>query len=492
MKLPTLYISIASGCLFGVSFVIPFLWWCFLPAFVLFIHLIGKEDSLKRMFFFGWLVGTLHYAGSFFWVWSSFPIMWMQDGSVALQLGAILYYWVVTSAVVGLGGGIVSVVIKKICKSNWMLIAFVPLAWVFSEILKSLFFSIYTFGDGSFLSAGFSYGYLGYLLSENPLTLRLASIAGVYGLSYVAALIGVVTYIAISKRLYTQKPFVVAGIVCVVLAVSLSLVPMAESEKNGKEVISLEAHFDRDYLAQENARTLKNAEVNEAMAQALKQGVDVIVAPEDVRWSDSFETTSELFAWMKKQTDSRDVVIIDNGPALDARGEHVIRAYMYDLRTESIYFFDKKYLVPQGEFFSYIHQLALSILMSKEEQKEIVETTHFKAGVLSDSELLPGHLPGVLFCFETMVPYGVKKAASYRNPDLIVHPISHAWFSKPLSFSLEYQLNSMLKVHAVWNRIPIVTSGSMTESKMYLPSGKVEKGEIINTTEHTILKKFSL
>jgi apolipoprotein N-acyltransferase len=165
---------------------------------------------------------------------------------------------------------------------------------------------------------------------------------------------------------------------------------------------------------------------------------------------------------------------------------------MYDLSTESIYFFDKKYLVPQGEFLSYIHEATLSLLMSKERTKEVLDFAHFKAGVLGDSNLLPPHLPGILFCFETMVPYGVRKAARYRDPDLIVHPISHAWFSDPLSFSLEYQLNGMLKVHAVWNNIPIVTSGSMTQSRMYLPSGDAEDGEIIHATEHTILKKFSL
>jgi apolipoprotein N-acyltransferase len=319
--------------------------------------------------------------------------------------------------------------------------------------------------------------------------LWLANIAGVYGLSYVASLFGVLAFLFLVKKLYKKMPYNVAiAVLCTAIIIAPGL--STSDQKIDKEVISLEAYFDREFLAQENARALKNAEVKEAIALALKQDPDVIVTPEDVRWSDSFETTADLFAWVKEQTSSRDVVIIDTGPAVDARGENVIRAYMYDLSTESIYFFDKKFLVPQGEFLSYIHELGLSLLTSKEQMETIHETVRFKAGVIDDSELVPQHLPGILFCFETMVPYGVKKAASYRDPDLIVHPISHAWFTDPSS--LEYQLNSMLKVHAVWNNIPIVTSGSMTDSKMYLPSGEVGEGEVIKTAPHWTLKRFSL
>ena len=183
------------------------------------------------------------------------------------------------------------------------------------------------------------------------------------------------------------------------------------------------------------------------------------------------------------------MVIIDNGPAVDARGESVTRAYMYDLSTESIYFFDKKYLVPQGEFLSYIHEFALELLTDEKQMDKIEHAARFKAGIVADNEHIPEHLPGILFCFETMIPYGVYAAKIYRDPDFIVHPISHAWFTNP--FSLEYELGSMLKVHAVWNRIPIISSGSMTESEMYLPSGAVDEGEIIEAQEHWMLKRFS-
>jgi apolipoprotein N-acyltransferase len=134
MKLQPIYVSILSGFLFALSFVVSFLWWCFVPAFVLFLYAITTETSLKRIFFLGWAVGTLHYAGSFFWVWSSIPIMWMQDGNIALQFTAIGYYWTLTSLAVGLGGGIAAVAIKKIGHNSWSLIALVPVIWVASEV----------------------------------------------------------------------------------------------------------------------------------------------------------------------------------------------------------------------------------------------------------------------------------------------------------------------------------------------------------------------
>lgn len=485
----TFLLWLLSGILFGVSFVIPALWWCFLPGFVLFLYGIRHERSLYKIFFYGWLVGSLQYGGAFFWVWSAYPILWMQDQSMLLQLSAIGYYFALTSIAVGLGSGICAIAIKRLGNDPVRMIGFVPLIWVLSEVLKSLLFSIYAMGDGGFIYAGFSYGYIGYLLAENPLTLKIAAIAGVYGMSYAAALAAAILFVALIQRrsLKSRRALFVAVTLCVSACALYIYEPVYESRHT--VVISLEAHFDREYLAQEDATQKKNTEILQALELALIEDPDVIVAPEDVRFSAAFGSQEEFFAFVRSHTDSKKMVIIDTGPAMDARGKQVIRSYMYDLATDSVYFIDKKYLVPQGEFMSFVHDIALKLLMSKEQLNEVAHTARFKAGVMNDSSAFPAQLPGVLFCFETMVPYAVKRALSYRDPAFVVHPISHAWFVDP--YSLEYELQSMVRVHSVWNDVPIVTSGSMTKSRLYLPTGEIQDGTVIAEEAYWKLKKFS-
>jgi len=80
------------------------------------------------------------------------------------------------------------------------------------------------------------------------------------------------------------------------------------------------------------------------------------------------------------------------------------------------------------------------------------------------------HHPGVLFCFEYTDPTGVRSLVKER-PDLpfIAHPISHAWFNEP--HTLLSQIDSMLKVQAVWNQQYIVSAGSRVSGSVFTPGG---------------------
>lgn len=487
MHVPSYALWFASGFLFAVSFIFAWLWWCFIPAFVLLLYCIDREDSRTRLFLFGTLVGALQYGGAFFWVWSVFPILWLTDQAAWIQLSAVGFYWVVTSCAVGLGVSAFALFAKFFLRKNAFLILIVPLLWVCSEVLKSFLFSVYAFGPGSFISVGFSYGYLGYLLSEHGNLLQLAALGGVYALSYIAALIGVLAFVFFAQKRYMQKPYIVyAGVFAMLLL--LPTVPIHRHQELGKEVIVVETYFDPQFLAREGSEAVKREETKKAVALALEEDPDVIIMPEDVRLSDAFATSEAVFAWIETHTHNPHTILIDNGPSTDARGFSVIRAYVYDLRTRSVYFLDKRYLVPQGEYLSYLHQGLLSLFMSSNHLDSVQAYTRMHAGMLGDSSALPEYLPGVLFCFETMVPYGVARAENFRQPDFIAHPISHAWFNNP--FSLESQLDQMLKVGAVWNNVPIVTAASLSDSTLYLPSGEMRKGELLHEAPRWKLKQF--
>jgi apolipoprotein N-acyltransferase len=488
MTIPSWALFFLGGLLFGLCFVFPFLYWCFIPAFVLFLFGVKKESSVRKLFLYGLLSGTLHYAGSFYWVWSTFPILWMADAPYALQLGAIGLYWILTSVAMGVTSGFFAVWVKKFLSQPYLLLLLGPVLWVIGEVIRSFLFSLYAFGPGGFFNVGFSYGYLGYLLAETPRLSMLASVAGVYGLSYLAALISLTCYVVFFGR--EMRKFGIC--VLMLLAVLTFLLPFFFTqpyEAKGIKVVTVETYFDHAFFQKEGSGKEKKEELKKAVELAFSSAPDVILLPEDARLSDSFSSASELFIWAHEHASSREIVIIDGGPAVDARGRDVLRSYMYDLRTDSVYFFDKRYLVPQGEFISYVHQGILFLIVGKEKLQTILAEARFEPGVMNDAAVYPQHLPGILFCFETMVPYGVKRAEHWRSPEFIAHPISHAWFIDP--FSLEYQLYSMLKVSAIWNHVPIVSAGSMTESMLFLPSGGREEGQIVHETPLWKLREFN-
>lgn len=489
MKRFPLFSFIVSGLLFGVSFVLSFAYWCFIPAFVLMLWGIAKEHSHRNLFLFGTITGTLHYAGSFYWVWSTFPIQWMPDAPLWIQMSAIGFYWGLTSFAMGLSGGMFALLAKRAGNTASALLLYIPIVWVVTEVFRSFLFSVYAFGPGSFLNIGFSYGYLGYLLAEERHLLQLSALGGVYALSYIAALVGTLAYLCIVHRIF-RKPAVLSGVAGLLLcAVLVPAIPVHSDPHQGTRVIALETYFVHSNTENEDERAQRKAAVLEAVSLALQESPDAVVLPEDLRLTDGFDSMDAFFTWALAQSPTTSVVIIDNGPAIDARGYNVLRSYTYDLRTRSVYFSDKRYLVPQGEYISYLHTFVLSLFLPKEKLDAIKDFARFRPGVTTDNPAYPSYLPGILFCFETMVPYGVKRAAHFRSPEFIAHPISHSWFNNP--FSLEYQLTSMLKVSAVWNDIPVVSAGDMTQSKLFLPSGGVDEGRILKEGDRWKLREFT-
>lgn len=482
---------IASGLLFAVGFVHSLFFWTFIPAFVLFYVALERTQKTFSIFYGGLLAGTGIYLGSFYWVWSTIPIQWMHDQPIWLHIVAVLFYWLLTSTVCGIGCGVFALVAKRYMHDALQFMMIAPIAWVFSEIVRSLFFSVYTMGEGSIVSADFSFGYIGYHLAATPVTLWLSSVAGVYGLSYLASLAGGATYWFVrGTRSQKAHAAFVAAVVVVFFAAFALISGLPKHETLSIDVISIDTMFDKHFNGIEGAADMKKEALLDALQTALSYDPHSIIFPEDARISDYFASADELFTWIDAHSNGSTVSIVDNGPQVDARGTTVVRTYLYDIEQKEVYFFDKKYLVPQGEFMSYLHSFIVGMFVEDEEFGRIQSETRMQAGVVDDSSSVPGYLPGVLFCFETMVPLSVKRIESLRPHPFIAHSISHSWFAQPRA--LEYQLALMMKVHAVWNGVSIVSAGNMAQGMHYMPSGNVEEGSVLEQSNWWTIRLFTL
>lgn len=432
----------------------------------------------------------IHLGALYYWL-SAYPVRFIDSSSIFLQFGIIGSYWLEASIVMGISTGLFAMIIKNGLLSRMFLIVFGPMLWVVSEMCASLLFSIASMGPGGTINIQFSFGYLGYLVAQSHSLASVTGIAGVYGLSFLASLIAILLYVYMRDKLYKHTLYNILALFCFLLL--FIFVPYFKSsyEHSGTHVVVVETNFDKEFWLKEFPEEIKSEEIVDAVANALEYKSDVIILPEDSRLTDAFDSTDKLFQWVTANNSEYVGVIVDSGKFFtdeDAQTS-VLRVYMYDVKEQSVSFFDKQYLVPQGEFLPYFHGAIMSLFMSQDRLNGIKENLQYIPGSVSDSTMIPSNLPAVLFCSESISPSGVRSALQARNPSFVTHLVSHAWFSNP--YSLWYQLDSMLRIQSMWNDIPIVSAGNVSQSKLYLPTGHIETGILLVETPLWSIKSFS-
>jgi apolipoprotein N-acyltransferase len=481
------------GGFLGIGFIFPAWWWL---AFVAIIWMVSALETsvptrkLMGLFALAWGIKSLC---SIVWFWSAYPIDWVEGLSVGVQLTLISVYWITSGLWLSSGGALFGFLSRCILRQSsisraWAL-GLIPVVWLLSEISAAVVFSFFTAGPGSFLQAYFSFGMIGYLLATTPFGVWAAAVGQVYGLTILMVGISIFLYI-IKKNISTIR---FAGVaITLVILVSFVSFPLSEQGNTTQTVIVVDTRFDPQMLSTEFGYEVKFDTLQTAVDAAVAQSADVVLLPEDSRYlyGKFIDANSEqvMAYWQFAHPDSR-AVVIDSGRYTTQSGETVLRASVLDPKNNVVWEFDKQYLVPQGEYVPTAYGAVLRVLGYGRVVDAVAADSSYIPGPLSQTAKLPSHIPGVLFCFESVNPLGVTTLGHARTLPFIAHPISHGWFHEPTI--LWQQLDVMLQVQARFNGLPIVSAGNMVAGKMYLPSGKIETGEVIETGERYTLRRFT-
>ena len=229
-----------------------------------------------------------------------------------------------------------------------------------------------------------------------------------------------------------------------------------------------------DFFSLSERDSYKREQIIEALAVALETEADYVVLPEDSRYLNPALAPERAYSFFRFEQGDPRAVVIEAGRVPDEAGA-VLRVSIYDGIEKKAYGIDKQYLVPQGEFMPYLYTTTLQFLGGGKTASALEAKLKYRPGPLYEQSKLPKHLPGVLFCFASANPLAVYDLIEERELPFIVHPISHAWFHSP--DSLWQQLDVMLKIHAVWNNVPIVSAGNMVEGALYTEAGAKVIGE---------------
>lgn len=476
---------ISVGVMMGVGFLHAALWWSSILGLALMLRLLRTASySYTKTFFLGVLAGTAKTCLVIFWFWSAYPLDWIGVSDRTLQFITVFTVWFTVSLSIGLGLGFFCLAVRSVLqKGRAISLLVVPVTLVLSEMLGSLFFSVYSLGPQSTPNVHFSFGYFGYTFAGHGVFSLAAFVGGVYALSLLAGFIAVVLADSVLSR---KKAIIIFGIVVVSYFIPQSYLTSVPSTT----VSAVNTAFPIQQTMTEREREVRSSVLAEAFTAALATKSDVVVFPEAANGLGSFATTSDVLEFVSAAGDTRPIVVDSEEVVDEVTGSHVVAASIYDTSVGKMYTAYKNYLVPSGEFLPYNMVRAMRLLGFTEvvavlEQKMRLASNHSRA-----VESLPSTLPGVLFCSESVSPLGTTKATRGDDVPLIVHPVSHAWFHSPES--LWYQLDLMLRAQVRFARVPLVQAGNMTPARAYNRNGLPVGGRPVFVNDNAVVVWYEL
>ncbi len=477
--------TIGAGILIGVGLLSPWLWIATLLGVAVHLYDLHQRSSVLRTTFAAgttWLTASLISIG---WFWSTIPITWLPIESLYIQILLVLIYWLTAALYLAAGGalfGLLFAVGTYLPLHRVVLLGSLPFLWVLSEIFGSLVFSIFTQGAASGVSIHFSFGYVGYALAQHGLFLELARVFGVYGLSW--TLVALATIVILPYTTYKPEPLLTKKISVGVLLVILITTPLSLPERSNPDaepitVAVVTSRFDGSYR---HDFTTRQTQLLTGIESLTERSLDYIVLPEDSRLFSTHQ--NYLLPQLQLRSLLGESVLIDSGRKETTAGT-VLRGYVYTAATNQLHRTDKQYLVPQGEYMPTLYTGVLKRFIAERTLTDITRNISYVPGAL-DKQDFPEHSPIILFCFESVSPIGVRNIVNttQHNIPFVAHPTSHAWFNNP--DTLWHQLDTMLRIQARWNNLPIVNAANMAPSKVYLPNGTIINTADMETAYHSL------
>jgi apolipoprotein N-acyltransferase len=313
----------------------------------------------------------------------------------------------------------------------------------------------------------FPWNLLGYSAGQNPALLQLAALAGVYGLSFLmAAFNALLAWADAAKTLSFAKRFVPIAVSIVILLlvayVGERFVPSATPNHYSRAVQPMFPEVESYVPNWFDVHAGDLEDLTELSLANSSHKPDLIIWPE----------APAPFSWQDNQFSKRaSALAIQAGhPFLTGVIEwkqekqpngHIGEApynsaILVDPQGQRVFSYDKRHLVPFGEYepFPLIHRVVQSVSD---------EVGGFRKGTTATIGALPGGFKfGTYICYEAIYPGEVREFAA-KGANLLINISNDGWFGK--SAAAEQHLR-MARVRAVENRrwVLRVTNSGLTAS----------------------------
>jgi len=379
-------------------------------------------------FVLGYVCGILWYLGTCYWVYGTMK----QYGGVPAPVAVLILILAAMHEALyhGLFGFLVAVVAGR-DGSQRRALAAAPFLWVAAEFALTRI-------------SAFPWELLGYAQTANPTLTRLATLTGVYGLSWEIMLVNSVFAAAFLVARERRKWLLLAasGAAAILQAGQWIVPPPAAADHTAllvQQNIPIQADWTRDYF-ENTLRDLTSRSVKAAGDARSASKADLTIWPES---PSPFYTSDPLFqnavSAMARQAQTWVVAgSIGVEPAMHSGGQEskvFNSAALVSPQGEWVGRYDKVHLVPFGEYLPFPHLFSFAGGLTK-------EVGEFSRGTSrSPLDAGSGRL-GLFICYESIFPDEVRQFA-LQGAQVFVNISNDGWYGDSGAWKQHLQQTEM-------------------------------------------------
>lgn len=411
-----------------------------LPVFYL---LINNSQTYKTSFCYGVIFGYGYFLSGIYWI------------AVSLMVDVVKFAWLIPFALtiipffLALYFGLLAVIYKffqdRSVKYLFQKILLLAILWVIIEMMRSTLFS------------GFSWNLLGYSAMFSLSFSQIASIFGVYFLSFFMVIITLTPLYFFEKKINKiDKIFLVIIVTLVVVNFSYGFVKIS-SNKLADTLKSLNIRLVQANIKQEmkwdQAQRYRNLikHIDLTLSKSL-ENIDAVV------WSESsvpyiIEDNDQLFKILKLAT-SKNSILITGALRVERNQNQEIEkifnsVFVIDNNSVSDSY-DKHHLVPFGEYVP-LQKLLSFLFINNIVDKITGGGMGFSSGVGAKTIKTNKFSFNPLICYEVI--FSSEIINKNQKPDLFINVTNDAWFKNS---SGPYQHLAMAQMRSIEYSIPMI------------------------------------
>lgn len=434
---------------------------CMVP-FLYYLDYVSRNKSGKNYMFSIWAVGAIFFFVVVQWLVNTRPDNWAYIEGWQGGIGLLIIYLILVSffSLQFLIFGLIFRKLKMSLFSKWIFIV-LPVVWVVSESIRSVLFSIISYGPNGSIGQFWNFGVLGFGAGITPLGYA-ARLVGLFGLSFLVVAINLAIFWLLHRR--WKLPVLV-----LVVATTLSLIGWAIfSRSSGGDmsvsIVQLPPTSDNSLTTNYQA-TLRDMMSSQGVEQ---NSVDLLLLPE---YSEFFTTSDpDAIAVSKKYLASSGGSITsissEQSEATNPSNDLVVYNQSGDITGRH----QKQFLIPVGEFMPYI----IEVLLRVTGQSEALELNQATQNVTKGDKKEPpvmvdGKTVGALACSAAIAPELYRSMVS-QGAEVLTNSASLGTFTNaPLYHA---QTRQMARFNAVANARPYIQASTGAYSYAIDSNGK--------------------
>ena len=376
-------------------------------AFVALVPLLvvaANEPRRRVRFLLGWLAGAIFWAGTCYWI---YDVMHRYAHLPAPAAAAIFAGFFIVK---GLHLGVFALIAAPLM-SRWWAVPAVAAAWVAVE--------------GSHQYLGFTWLQLGNAGIDLPVVGRMGPHTGVYGVSFLLAMVNVALAIVVLRRPAVRE------LAWLVVLPAVALLPALPALAAGRETVRLvQPNFHPDEIIKHRWDQIRQAthwQTMEILSTTAAEAIDP-TGPALVIWPEysapSFYSRDPRFRnhVERMARKLRAPLILNSVEYLAGNGRRPLNsAITLDSQGQFVSRYSKIFRVPFGEFVPWPFSLFID--------KITLDAGDFLAGEEVVVSRLDGHSVGTFICYESVFARGVRRFTA-GGAEVLVNISNDSWYGR--------------------------------------------------------------